>query len=1493
MSSSRSLSRSRSRSRSQARRRLISDSAVRLQGNNLSILQSLFPRNANNSSSSSERRNYETIAHNVRLRGMSNDQLYRPAYNGNPTDYGLYLRSAANAAQDILERILNQFRQTFAVKAMLSLKAIMVRRVEGEEEEKREVYFNSQTMSILDAENIGVNVEIAVERIRKRIEDYVSMGSNYTFLRGEYMILSYSFYQLQRMSGTWMKTPEKLARKTCTINPISNDNKCFLWCILIHLFSDRFNNNQNRASKYKQFIDPSDPRYDPSVDPHLVWSDASHEIQFPFDLTMLTKFEKWNKDFAFNIFTFEDCPQPHLAEKWDYIGRKRIYCGEERLHTINLCLLVGENKINHFIYINDFSRFMSKSKYGKMFYCYHDLLGFRTEERLKEHKKICRGVNENVCLEFPKKKESVVKFENYYKKLPTPFFIVADLESINFKVKKIVRCNICNSKNYLTNNTLECTKCKQSLDDAKEEKKSELASEFTHEQRACSCALYVVNTMNYNENSKIEIIRASSDEDILNEGENGFGSRVMLKIMELTNDLITRVKEEKKPLRMCAEDEIAYDNATACHICLQPFTDSVNYKVKDHCHLTGQFRGAAHRICNLSFTYTKPGQNVDNKEDKEEEEEDIDLEGDLMEDEAGEVKERVRTRKLRWKVPIFFHNMKGYDGHFLIQWFSAKFKKLFIIPQNREKFTMISTNTFKFLDSMNFFAKSLEKLVDSLMGRDESLNGKLKQMQEFIKHDGSIRNEIIQLKKQQNEIETKGRSAFTFLLQEFARDFSLPVVDTNKESSLNLLLEKGNWPYEYFTSISQFNETKLPPPEAYASKIAMTDRISEEEYSKELEKWSLFNMKNLWDAHDLYLKLDVVLLADILENMRKILLEYYKLDFTWYLSLPAYSWDALMFQGFTDSNTVHSNINIDIFYDEPNQRDMYLWIEKSIRGGMSMIPHRYAQANNKYIPGYDETKPSSYLWYVDANQLYSWAMKQRLPYCDFRWIPQEDFVNISIEMMYDRILALQDETDDGFVFEVDLEYPQQLHETHSDYPLAPFPRAIQREELSYKALEILTANDLTHSSKLPKLCSTLEPRNNYVVHYRNLKLYLQLGMRLKKVHRILSFTQKPWIASYVQKNVQFRSQATSDFQKDLFKLMNNATFGKTMEDQRKQIDFQLVFNDGGMNRHYQRLVSSPYYQCDVPIAHNEDLVGVSIEKKKAVLNKPITTGFAILDLSKLLMYNFYYNGLQAQYSLPKQLKLCMTDTDSLCVLIETNDLYEDMLQNNNKVTPFIDFSNYASPIKKNGWSIVPYSYLTHYQYIMGGVLYVDENKENVLIDSTNTYPLLMKTPPSQLLTGMNPHAKKVDGFFKDEWAGYVITEFCGLKPKCYAIKDEMSVHTKKAKGVPKLALKKLISMQDYKNCIFSTNKTNRIKKVQFTKLTAQNHAMYVQKRVMLALTAFDTKRWICDDNISTYAYGHYVISALNEESKQKREDLLKKQHMHQSDEELEIDALDI
>jgi len=232
---------------------------------------------------------------------------------------------------------------------------------------------------------------------------------------------------------------------------------------------------------------------------------------------------------------------------------------------------------------------------------------------------------------------------------------------------------------------------------------------------------------------------------------------------------------------------------------------------------------------------------------------------------------------------------------------------------------------------------------------------------------------------------------------------------------------------------------------------------------------------------------------------------------------------------------------------------MHLFIEKGLRGGMAVITKRYAKANHKDVPDYDAEKPSNHLIYLDANNLYGWAMSQYLPTHDFQWLSEEDIRHLDVD-------AVPDCGETGYVFEVDLEYPNELHDLHNDYPLAPEPFDIQPDMLSayQKALQEKLNLKATGCNKL---VPNLYDKKGYVVHYHNLKLYLSLGLRLTKVHRVLSFKQSPWLKPYIDFNTNMRKEAKNEFEKDFFKLMNNAVFGKTMENLRKRVDIQLVHQE--------------------------------------------------------------------------------------------------------------------------------------------------------------------------------------------------------------------------------------------------------------------------------------------------------------------------------------------
>ena len=527
-----------------------------------------------------------------------------------------------------------------------------------------------------------------------------------------------------------------------------------------------------------------------------------------------------------------------------------------------------------------------------------------------------------------------------------------------------------------------------------------------------------------------------------------------------------------------------------------------------------------------------------------------------------------------------------------------------------------------------------------------------------------------------------------------------PYVKDNYD--LDLLTEKGVYPYDYMTDVSKFDETALPSKQAFYSYLYEED-ITDEDYRRAQRIWEHFNIKNIGEYHDLYLMTDVYLLTDVFENFREMCLNYYGLDPAHYITLPNFAWSAFLAMTGVRLQQIHN-------------RDMYEMIEKGLRGGMTQCSYKKVEANNKYMnETYDENKPSSFISYFDANNLYGLAMTKKLPYDNFKW----DYSFLTDK----KILNYDEDSDEGYILEVDLQYPEQLHDLHKDYPLAPEIMSVSEDMLSkhQKELHYKYYGKEAKDEDTKKLILSLMDKKKYVLHISALKFYLQHGLKLKKIHRIISFKQSNFLKPYIDFNTEKRKQSKTDFEKDLFKLMNNAVYGKTMEDVRKHTEFDLVSTP----ERFQKCVNSPTYKARHII--NENLVGVEKEKAVVELNKPIYMGLSILDYSKVHMYSFYYDVLKPKYQ--DDIKLVYTDTDSFVIQVMTDDLFRDFKD----LSDYMDFSDYPK---------------SHPNY-----------------DASN---------------------KKVLGKFKDELSSKIMTHFIGLKPKSYAFKVQGDKKEyKKSKGVVK------------------------------------------------------------------------------------------------------------
>ena len=779
-------------------------------------------------------------------------------------------------------------------------------------------------------------------------------------------------------------------------------------------------------------------------------------------------------------------------------------------------------------------------------------------------------------------KNTILNFQNHFKKVPIPFVIYADFECFTIPMNS---CQPDPNKSF---------------------------TEGYQKHEPSGYALYLKGLDGMEVNFKpLVYTKKTEDEDI--------SKKFIKHVLKLTLMIYQKYYSKPKPYNLTPQEEKGFQSATICHICEQDLNIDKEtgqiLKVRDHCHFTGEYRGAAHNQCNLKCK--KP----------------------LI-------------------LSVLFHNLQGYDSHLFIKQLAKVSGDLSCIPSTEEKYISFSKKIvvdeyfsrkmgklfpkkfeIRFIDSFKFLQTSLANLVSNLQPSD------FKNLNRVIKHNTS------------------------------------------------LLTRKGVYPYDYVSSIDKLKETKLPSKEDFYSKL-YDEEISEEDFQHAINVWNTFNCQTLQDYHDLYLKSDVLLLADVFENIRKTCLKHYKLDPCHYYTAPGLAWDACLKE---------TKQNLELLKDF----DMLMMFERGIRGGISHISKRYAEANNKYMKDFDETKPSTYIQYLDANNLYGWAMSQKLPTHGFKWID----VNKSKVI---KLLQKKD-TNQGFIFEVDLDYPNTLWDSHNDYPLAP-------EKLKV--------------DKIDKLICSFLSKKHYAVHYKNLKQYLKEGMILEKVHQGIKFYQSPWMEPYIRKNTDLRKLATSSFEKDFFKLMNNSVFGKTIENIRKRQNVVIVDNKKLANK----LSSKPNFER-VTI-FDENLIACHMKKNEVYFNKPIFVGQAILDISKTLMFDFHYNYIKNKYG--DKAELLFTDTDSLMYLIQTDDFYQDI------------------------------------------------NKDIKKKFDTSDYP---ENHPSGIKTGVN---KKLIGKFKDEAAGKQITHFVGLRPKLYTYKEEEG-EKRKAKGVKKNVFKNLYHLKITKN----------------------------------------------------------------------------------------------
>ena len=719
------------------------------------------------------------------------------------------------------------------------------------------------------------------------------------------------------------------------------------------------------------------------------------------------------------------------------------------------------------------------------------------------------------------------------------------------------------------------------------------------------------------------------------------------EIIKLENKMAFYFKNTKQDIIMTKENEEDFKNNNICRFCEK---EILSDKVRDHCHLTGKYRGPAHNTCNI---------NVKQKDSN--------------------------------FIPFAFHNFSNYDCHMFFKKLvdlkkdKVKFK---IIPKTNEEYIAVKYGCIRFIDSYRFLSESLDKLVKNIDEDD-----------------------------------------FKILKKEFP----------DKWQYLN---KKLAYPYQYFNSINDYQKpVNILKKEDFFSKLK-NDYPDDGEIERTKEIIKLFNITDGEELTKLYCKSDVILLADVMEKFVKVSFEEYGINPLYCVSLPGYTYQCAL---------KYTDIKLQTLQD----KDLILLIENNIRGGISSV------MGDRYVKSDEDNS----ILYIDATNLYGHSMSQFLPY---------DEIKLEKDICLEEILNTPDDSEIGYFLEVDLKYPDNIKQKTKYFPFCPENKKIDPNKYN-DYMNTIKPENYTKSKKL--ICDWTD-KKKYLIHYRMLKFYVRHGMIVEKIHEIISFKQSRWLEAYISFNTQKRNKAKNDFEKDFFKLLVNAAFGKFLENVRNRLELELIKKDD-----IKKIITEQSKLTFNGIQKTyENYYSFTYKKNEIVMDKAIYVGFAILELSKLHMYETYYDTLQPYFG-QENLQLHYVDTDGMILSMKTKGIIKDL----KNLEDIFDFSNLD---KKHE-------------------LYSEKNK-------------------------------KVIGKFKIETPkNIIIDEFVCLRSKAYSFKCKNNDENKnKIKGISK-SQSKHIKFEEYYNCLFGGDYQRECSNYIIRSI---NHEMVLQEVKKSTLSLFDDKR---------------------------------------------------
>lgn len=856
-----------------------------------------------------------------------------------------------------------------------------------------------------------------------------------------------------------------------------------------------------------------------------------------------------------------------------------------------------------------------------------------------------------------------------------------------------------------------------------------------------------------------------------------------------------------------------------------------------------------------------------------------------------------------------------------------------LIGETYDKYKTITIGATKFLDTFAFQSQSLETLSSVYLG--DILNTKLQYLQKQCLDKPTLQIPpnlkitdkttvtdalLLQFQDRVTEIKDKdlgiqndkkrrhilrslvmeqGNCIPNYLSEAVALGYpKLCSRYPNTKQSLALVSGKGVYPYEWFDDIVKWEVPELPSIADFKNRLKNED-CDEKDYQFAKRVWDLFECKTFRDYHDKYLELDVLLTEVVFDQFRKDSIELLKLDPFEFISLPSYSWNCMLY---------NTQPYAELLTEE--WADFYDTMEREKRGGVAKSILRICDANNKYMENWNAMAESVFISYMDINAMYAYVMRQLLPCGGWK---REDNIWDNFASLVDYINSWDPEGDRGCFLKVDLEALKELHDFFSDLPFCPTRRAVEFHELSPKQREMLQKgqsqdaqkkskkDDFTEAKKLyvstEKLVADLLPKKEYVIHIKVLQQALKHGMKLTKIHEVISFDQSPWLAPYIDQVTDMRVQATTKCMQDLCKLMVNSIFGKTCERSIFE-NYSLVFNDKQLlkaassknfngfsivkgtetnrdlsHRRRDKVDANDEYHDlrdnVVKKAGTSDMVVVRKARGKIFKNKPVFAGFSILDMAKHHLYWWHYDIMKKKYG--DDCRVAYTDTDSAVYRLKTEDWFEDFLKDEHDYDslefpenhPFRRLNVEGKPVNKfcELWDFSEMD-AAHPLVIALNKKYKDVYKD--------------KDGKSLEFCKIN---KKVPGVMKCESQGKIITHWTSLAPKQYSYRTSGLYDQKtrsyiieppqgekrdvcKGKGTTRAVLK-----QHRHEMYRETAETYVTRYAHNITFQSRKHQIYTLRQLKKSLCAFDSNRFIDADGIHSRAYGHYLDYDVTEQSK--------------------------